>query len=1074
MAQKTLRDFLQETEDAISSGRVETALAHCQSILASFPESLEAQRLLGEVYLAQTRLEDALHSFDWVLTNDPENVIAYCNRALVSERMSDLETALDCYQQAYELSRGNSQIRQEFNQLSARVGQEGFMFSRAGLARLYMRGDLLPLAIQEWEIVLAITPDRMDARTGMLEACWRDGTFERAEQLATEILQDTPGCLKALLILAHITYSKENAGKAQELLRQAEKLDPDCIMAQELFADLLVSHPHLPFLALVKKPPVIVDTVLKAAAPAVPAKQSSPEFASDLADRATMASLPGALLEQNDVSLSGLNGSDSSPLAQWGSSEGWNNDTTLVKPKEDPTDGPPVSWSGLETISGERENPLLPVASQGMPGTEQKQAGLSEPEPWQMLQEALSSMPGFAPESTPEEQPVSWQQAETPSLSGLEMQGQPATPLASSGVSWTPPQEEKATPSWAASLQAEDVNASPPPPTWLGMLTQADRQQMENAASPVELPPDPVEPPVLQKQEELPAPVVPQMEEIPEDGEESLFGPAWLKSLGAESLDGELPAAVAMQESEPIVAQPFVSNESPQKSEPQLEIESWQPVVLNAADAVVKEPVTTYTAPEPVSDLHLWEQTPAPSTPSIQDDPWQHMLPAASMSGQATWEEPPVEPLAPAQNLEQVNATPWNAGPMIEPASDLWQALTPEPSVSNPWQTQEPEPLPSSAIDPWQASDFGAVGISAQEAALYEPQRTQEEQGQLENDMVTTLEELEKNLMAQGFVSMEPNSLAVIAQHQEPPQPVAPPVFSDEPPMPLFPGEPVQQQQEAPQQSLSSALAELGYVASSMPVDDIAPEEESSVAGFEWLQGLQATPVVPPSVTPEVTPFAPVATERAEPQWVRDLRNTSVPAQTEVPVEPSFSPTPLPPAAQIVPESEPAAQKELYETVKTPAARGNPFLEGELETTMKRPAIRLQALQRGSGIREKPVSNGLIARARAAERKEPFIAKPGAGGEGNITYRDRLVKGYQYQLVGNYDEAMQEYRTIIRSAPELLGDVVSNVRALLKIVPRYAAGYRVLGDAYMRQGEYLQAMESYNKALTMAKKAKGS
>ena len=67
---------------------------------------------------------------------------------------------------------------------------------------------------------------------------------------------------------------------------------------------------------------------------------------------------------------------------------------------------------------------------------------------------------------------------------------------------------------------------------------------------------------------------------------------------------------------------------------------------------------------------------------------------------------------------------------------------------------------------------------------------------------------------------------------------------------------------------------------------------------------------------------------------------------------------------------------------------------------------------------------------------------------------------------------MQEYRIVIRNAPELLTDIVSNVRALLKLAPKYATGYRVLGDAYMRQGEYLQAMEAYNKALTMAKRAK--
>jgi tetratricopeptide (TPR) repeat protein len=90
-----------------------------------------------------------------------------------------------------------------------------------------------------------------------------------------------------------------------------------------------------------------------------------------------------------------------------------------------------------------------------------------------------------------------------------------------------------------------------------------------------------------------------------------------------------------------------------------------------------------------------------------------------------------------------------------------------------------------------------------------------------------------------------------------------------------------------------------------------------------------------------------------------------------------------------------------------------------------------------------------------------------------MSYKERLLKGYQHQLAGAYDEAMQEYRSIIRNAPDLLAEVVSNLRALLKLAPKYSAGYRVLGDAYMRQGEYLQAMEAYNKALTMAKKVKG-
>ena len=193
MVQITLHDYLQETEDAISSSQFDDALARCQLMLSYFPQALEVQRLLGEVYLAQGRLEDAQHIFDWVLANDPENVVAYCNRAHVSERLTEYDVALDCYQQAYELSRGNGQIREEFNRLSEKIGQTGFMFSRAGLARLYMRGDALSEAIQEWDAVLAATPERLDARMGLMETYWRAGMQENVEQLAEQILQDVPG-----------------------------------------------------------------------------------------------------------------------------------------------------------------------------------------------------------------------------------------------------------------------------------------------------------------------------------------------------------------------------------------------------------------------------------------------------------------------------------------------------------------------------------------------------------------------------------------------------------------------------------------------------------------------------------------------------------------------------------------------------------------------------------------------------------------------------------------------------------------------------------------------------------------
>ena len=134
---------------------------------------------------------------------------------------------------------------------------------------------------------------------------------------------------------------------------------------------------------------------------------------------------------------------------------------------------------------------------------------------------------------------------------------------------------------------------------------------------------------------------------------------------------------------------------------------------------------------------------------------------------------------------------------------------------------------------------------------------------------------------------------------------------------------------------------------------------------------------------------------------------------------------------------------------------------------MKRPAVRLQSMLHSVAPRD---TASISDKVRTSERGVPPVSK--VTESGNLNYEERLLKGYQHQLVGDYDEAMQDYRLVIRGAPQLLGEVISNLRALLKLAPKYSAGYRVLGDAYMRQGEYLQAMESYNNALTMAKKAR--
>jgi len=971
MAQMILRDYLQETEDAVSRGQLDNALARCQSILASYPESLDAQRLLGEVYLAQGHLDDAQQAFDWVLTNDPENVVAYCDRALISEHLSDYDTALDCYQQAYELSRGNSQIRQAFNKLSAKAGQQGFMFSRAGLARLYMRGDLLTQAIQEWEAVLAVNSDRLDARTGLLEAYWHERLYNQVEQQAKQILQDVPGCIKALLLLAYVISARDML-QARELLHKVEALDPDLTLAHDLLADAMASHPHDPFLQLLRKPPVMIDTALEHSA-------ASDIFSQDTRlQEAGMNALP-AFAQSTAGSIGSQN---AQAVSDWASidTSSWSNIAGLKDLDESLTgqDVPTLPWSsntytGSEVWNG-ASNSVGAAGEQKMPdfvaqlgdmnfssdawgGASQEAASQStiardeavQAEPWMALQETLDNLSSAESTDvasgsrqsdsrnvgTPDT--LSWDQQSA--FSDLTFDG-----------AWGSGQDAKEpgiTSEWAGAMK--DV---PSPPAWLSMLTQNDRKQMSGELSPLapvvqEPVPSASSAPFEQRpptQSEVREQDNRQVEpprfavaiEPEEQDDESLFGPEWLKSLGAASIEAALSAEI--------------------------------PVVPTTPSQLSRSERKAPSQPLPRADYEPWQQA---------------------------------EPVAPVTPPQEVFSSTVPSG------QETSSSVTPEVSA-------------------WPGEKDG-------------------------QDVLATLEALEQELRLQGFRHLEPNTLAAIARDEEE-------VDNTE----TGSVTPDQLGKSYREPSLSSALAELGQI------NDQKQEKEAEVYAYEVpAQPEGVTTSVPSPDVSWLTALDPV------PAPVRyDAPVTAAPTEQERIVPPIETSAELPAAftPQPLPSADIAEEKTVrVDSVKTPVARMSAFLENELETTMRRPAVRIPpGAQRPGGQRNKPSS---LARNLPTPRGEPSVANVAAS-TSDTNPNERLLRGYQHQLVGDYDEAMQEYRVIIRNSPELLGEVISNVRALLKLAPKYAPGYRVLGDAYMRQGEYLQAMEAYNKALTMAKRAK--
>ncbi len=845
MAKTTFFEYLQHTEDAISSGRIDDAMANCQHILSYFPDALEAQRLLGEIYLAQGQLEEAQQTFDWILVNDPENVVVYCDRALTSERLSDIDTALDCYQQAYELSRGISQIRQKFNQLSTKVGQQEFMFSRAGLARLYMRGDLLTQAEQEWEAVLNASPERLDARTGLLETCWREGAYDKVEQLATQILEEIPTCLKALLLLAHVT-STFNMERSKELLQRAETLDPELIMAQELFSDLIASQPNNPFLTMLKKESIVF---------------SDPTGEVEVSNNQTA---------MNPLSTSNGSQSFAEPethVYNPGNLETWRELDTKQSALNDIKPAEAMSAFAFQSEISNVQ-PSNAITTNGH--TSRSETDLDH----------IKSSPAFDDDfdtAILEKQP--WFQAEHLQATHSEQDIANALP---GNI-----ESAESIHSWSSETQEEDF---PTPPAWLDVLTKFEWQ-----------PGDPISTPSTRSQE---------------------FE---------------------------------VSNENITSSQTQAEPELASPKLwegdLNARSEayVAEEPAFFFTTEESNSEME-----------------WPEWLKSLG-----------------AETLE----------------------THPEPAAA----TVDLEPEQSFEFQSW-------------------TEQLDQTFSEAEQEQMATLEHLDNDLLSQGFVPLQPGTLNT---------------FAEEP-------------------SLSSALAELGNFSAN-------PVTPAQVTSDTFLQPAESSePASPPTILTDnlqkgeaVTPWENTIHQSAE-LSLNSTTQQSATKDNSIPLEtPIQNPVAVEAASQTFIPVDNSAEKEAQEIPLIPAYRADALLEDDLETTMKRPAIRLQSMHQSAA---QPDTLSMLGKGRVGEHSRAQ--------NDNLSNKERLLRGYQFQLAGAYDDAMAEYRIIIRNAPELLSEVISNVRALLKLSPRYSAGFRVLGDAYMRQGEYLQAMEAYNKALTIAKKAK--
>ena len=250
------------------------------------------------------------------------------------------------------------------------------------------------------------------------------------------------------------------------------------------------------------------------------------------------------------------------------------------------------------------------------------------------------------------------------------------------------------------------------------------------------------------------------------------------------------------------------------------------------------------------------------------------------------------------------------------------------------------------------------------------------------------------------------------------------------------------------------------------------------------LPRLEEIPTPPPvpeveEVTPPMEMAPPPEAEEAEvpkaappseemPDWLRELKELpeEAPPPEEVPdwlerlapppaeeveeeIAPPIPPEEMPDWLRELKEEAPEEVAEEEERVEAP-----PLAEEEVELAEALPA---QPIEEEVTIAEAPpIPEGIVEEAPPTIEGylDRLAAKPG-------DHEARLGLARAYLVLGERDEALAHYRTIIHSEATLIGEVIEDLEAEAQVAPAHLPTQQLLGDAYMKSGRLQEALEKY-------------
>ncbi|NIN99997.1 MAG: tetratricopeptide repeat protein [Anaerolineae bacterium] len=1030
MAEITLREYCDEAKELIRAESYDRAIAICRHILKHYPRHIRSYRLMGEASLEQGDYVEAANLFKRILSADMEDVVVYAGLGIVYDEEGAVDEAIWQLERAFELTPGNAQVRKELQRLYTErdgAAPPKLKLTPAALGRLYLREGLYQRAIDEFRGVLEEDPDRVDIQVTMALALWWNDQRREAAEVCEKILETFPNCLKANLILGETLLNSDREDEGRALLRTAQAMDPENIVARELFRDQ--SPLPLETISVRRLDERELEQEVEEISPELPAaaKEAEPEEAPPLIPEEELEeAMPDWLRKLQEGEREPATEEEESPLIA-DEMPSWLRELATDRAVE-----PEVAAPAEEKRSPTEEEELPAWVREigGAPEASQPEEALLPPE---VEAEALAEGLPSLEEMEAEPEAISAAEAELPQVAEEE------AAAVGEGTSAEPPETGP----------AESVPIEEP----MAMLEGPEQELPE--AAPSEVPVE--EAPALE--DEVPdwlralraeeAESVPR-EQQPASAEEEEV-PAWLRELGEEPSEEEIigPAEVPLEE--------------PDQEQPPTPAREEEIAAAEEEDAEISEETM----------VHLRETMPDESASIEEIMAWMERS-KAMLAGEEPLEVGLKEDLeAPPEKPEEV------AIPTPEEELPTWLSeLRPEEEEVEAPVDEEAVPIEEKEIPTWEgdlrpeAAEEGAVARAEEpETAVEEAPIASPEEEELPSWLVELRAEAAKEQPitveeAEPFVEEKPGLL--MEEEEIPPwlRSLGPEAVREQAAIPT----------EEPEVSVEEA-----------PILPTEMEEEEVPS---WLRELRAEPDREEAPIPTGEPEAAIPTEEPEapfeeaaiprmeeeeiPSWLRELRAEAAREEAVARPEAGLEELELP---RLEEDEIPSWLRELRAEI----AKGEEAVPSKAEPIVEKALPDVEAEGEPAfeeigapPVEEKPPALEVVT---AEERAEvaPRVAEPETEelrvGWGREEYRKHLESNPQDDSTrlalaracarnGDWDEAVSEYEVIL-SHGTMFEEVIGDLEPMAEDAPDHLGTHELLADAYMKGGHLQKALDKY-------------